>query len=167
MCYQLRVYNLSKKARDDVVNDLARFESWKPVKFENLKIAETDDPLISIVFDMEHKFFLGKKNSSDYFPLLKDEQILPLLPVAKVDSGAVKFVCNGANIMRPGIIAISGDFDKSGLLLVREEKYDKGIAVGKAMVGSHEMRNMVKGQAAENLHYVGDKFWEALKELEK
>lgn len=100
-------------------------------------------------------------------PLLKDEQVLPLLPVVRVDSGAVKFVCNGATIMRPGITTILGAFDRSALVVIREEKYDKAIAVGRALVEKNEMEGMSKGQAIENLHYVGDKYWEALKELQK
>ncbi|MCL5067346.1 MAG: RNA-binding protein [Thaumarchaeota archaeon] len=106
---------------------------------------------------------MGKKNESNYFPLLKDELILPKLPSVTVDSGAVKFICNGANVMRPGITKIDGEFNTNDLLVVKEEKYGKMIAVGTAIITSNEMRSTAKGPVITNLHYVGDKFWEMLK----
>ena len=89
--------------------------------------------------------------------------ILPSLPALTVDSGAVKFVCNGANIMRPGITRVEGEFLKSSLVLVREQKYGKAIAVGRTLLPRQELESTAKGMVVENLHYAGDKFWEALK----
>lgn len=160
----MRIYNLSKSARDELILSLAKISGGREVKPHELKIAESDDPEYSIVFDKEEKLYLGKKKDS-YFPLLYDEVILEGKPVVTVDSGAVKFVCNGANVMRPGIVLIEGEFAPGDLLIVKEQKYSKPIAVGKAMLSREEMQAATKGPVVTNLHYVGDKFWDMLKEL--
>ncbi len=132
-----------------------------------MKIAEADDPRIKIIFQLDRDFFVSKvaDEGNRYFPLLRDAQILPLLPVIKVDSGAVKFVCNGANIMRPGITEVEGEFSPSELVVVKDQKYGKAISVGRAKLSKKDIETAVKGLAIENLHYVGDKYWEALKQL--
>ena len=162
----LRVHNLSKSDRDEIVNRLDEIKHGKPTKSHELKIAESDDPNYTIIFDENEKVYLGKKqDSASYFPLLKDESIVTSLPAVFVDSGAVKFVCNGANIMRPGIVKVEGDFKAQDLVLVKEQKYGKAIAVGRALLAKPELEAASKGSVVSNLHYVGDKFWDMLKEL--
>jgi malignant T-cell-amplified sequence len=164
---KLRVYNLSKTARDELIQSIDNLLGGRKVKLHDLKVAESDDPNYSVVFDAEQKFYLGRtKNPPASFPLLKDQLLLKDLPVIIVDSGAIKFVCNGANIMRPGIVKIEGVFAAQDIVLVKEEKYGKPIAVGRSMVSSQDMASATKGAVVTNLHYVGDKFWDTLKELD-
>jgi malignant T-cell-amplified sequence len=166
----LRIYNLSKKASDDFMKTIwslrTSSEREEITKVKDLKIAELDDPTLAIIFDKHLRLYVGRRNNELYFPLLKDEKILPRLFSATVDMGAVKFVCNGANIMRPGIVSFSGDFKKGDLLSIREVSHSKAIAVGRALESKEQADSMTKGPAIENLHYVGDKLWEALKLLE-
>ncbi len=166
----MRVYNLSKKASDDIMKTIWSLhapsgERGIP-KIKDLKIAELDDPTLAIIFDKHLKLYVGRRNNNLYFPLLKDEEILPSLSSATVDMGAVKFVCNGANVMRPGIVSFSGDFEKSDLLSIKEISHSKAIAVGRAFENKEKAQKMTKGPVVENLHYVGDKLWDALKLLE-
>ncbi|MEM3085679.1 MAG: RNA-binding protein [Halobacteria archaeon] len=78
--------------------------------------------------------------------------------VAVVDRGAVPHLCNGANVMAPGISAADTALRPGDLLVVREETHGKPLAVGRALVeGSAMVRG--KGKAVENLHYVGDELW--------
>lgn len=160
----MKIYNLSKTARDELIESLAKISGGNQIKPRELKIAESDDPEYAIIFDEDEKMYLGKRNDS-YFPLLKDEKLLEGKAVVTVDSGAVKFVCNGANIMRPGIVRIDGEFGPGDILVVKEQKFGKHIAIGKAIVDKNEMQAATKGPVVTNLHYVGDKFWEMLKEL--
>ena len=51
------------------------------------------------------------KIGEDILPFLGDVPILEKFPYVIVDMGAIKFVCKGANIMRPGITKFS-DFEK-------------------------------------------------------
>ena len=43
------------------------------------------------------------KINEDYFPFLSETEMLKKFPNVEVDMGAVKFMCKGANLMRPGI----------------------------------------------------------------
>ena len=160
---------MSKSSRDELALKLASVSPNHPLKSKDLKIAEGDDPSLSIVFDENEKIYLCaiKKGKDDvfYFPSLKDSWILPSRPTVTVDSGAVKFVVNGANVMRPGITKIDGHFASGDIVVVNEEKYGKAIAVGLAKMSESEMQSAKKGQAVETLHYVGDKFWDMLKEV--
>ena len=106
----MRIYNLSKKSREEFLEKSNLNGSSLPLK--DLKIAELEDTSLAIIYDKEIKLYFGRRDNETYFPLLKDEQILPKLPFASVDMGAIKYVCNGANVMRPGIVSFSGDFKK-------------------------------------------------------
>ena len=163
---------MSKSSRDELGESLAKFPNVQPIKSKDLKIAEGDDPTISIIFDENEKIYLGSKKRKDekgsaqvYFPLIKDEWILLSRPIATVDSGAVKFVVSGANIMRPGITKFEGEFNAGDLIVVKEEKFGKVIAIGVAKGPRAEVEAAKKGVVIENLHYVGDKYWEMLKEI--
>ena len=57
--------------------------------------------------------------------------------------GAVKFMCNGANVMRPGIKNYS-EFSENDIVCVIEESQHKYLAVGKSLVNSLEMKEDVK-----------------------
>jgi len=87
------------------------------------------------------------------------------LPRVVVDSGAVKHVVNGADVMAPGIVRVEGDFAKGDLVVVVDEKYGKPLCVGTALVNASELASMFRGKVVENLHYVGDKLWNRLKEM--
>jgi PUA domain protein len=78
--------------------------------------------------------------------------------------GAVKFMCNGANVMRPGVKTFT-EFEKDQLVCIVEESQRKVLAVGRALVSSKELSEMVKGQVVENMHYISDMYWEIKKSL--
>ena len=73
--------------------------------------------------------------------------------------GAIPYVCNGADVMSPGITGIDGDFNEGDLVIVKDEKHRKSLAVGVALVSSVDMMEMQKGKAVKSIHYVGDKLW--------
>ena len=78
--------------------------------------------------------------------------------------GAIKFVCKGANVMRPGITKLS-DFEKDEIVCVVEESNDKFLSVGIAKMSSNEANSTKTGMVIENLHYISDKYWEIKKEI--
>ena len=97
------------------------------------------------------------------YPSLLNEEVLKTLPSIVVDMGAIPHICNGADVMRPGIREIHGEFGRGDVLLVRDIRFGKPIGLCVAETSSESMRVMSKGKAAQNIHYVGDCFWEALK----
>jgi PUA domain protein len=97
-------------------------------------------------------------------PFLGSQEPLRQFPSVTVDMGAVKFVCNGAKVMRPGIIDF-GTFKKGDIVGVKDQAHGRIIAVGIALEDSEPAKAMSKGYVVENLHYVGDKLWQAYKEI--
>ena len=104
------------------------------------------------------------KIENDYLPFLSEVEMLKKFPNVMVDMGAIKFMCKGANVMRPGIKKFT-EFEKDKLVCIVEESQHKFLAVGKSMVSSLELENMDKGEVIKNLHYISDKFWETGKTI--
>ncbi|MEM0117590.1 MAG: PUA domain-containing protein [Conexivisphaerales archaeon] len=97
-------------------------------------------------------------------PFVGDETLCSLFPSVKIDMGAIKFITNGANVMRPGIKEFSVDFQKDDVVIVRDEKFGKPIAVCSALISSEEAKGADKGAVLKNISYVGDRFWQVYKE---
>ena len=110
--------------------------------------------------------FTAIKLGESYLPFLSETVLLEKFPKIVVDSGAIKFVCNGANVMRPGIKNFT-KFDKDQIVCVAEETHNKFLAVGRSLLSSGELSNITKGEVVKNLHYISDRFWEAAKEIRK
>jgi len=86
-------------------------------------------------------------------------------PKIVVDMGAVPYVCNGADIMAPGIVRVEGEFGKGALVVVVDEKHGKPLAVGESFYDSKIARNTKQGAVVKNVHFVSDKFWNFSKAL--
>jgi arCOG04150 universal archaeal PUA-domain protein len=76
-----------------------------------------------------------------------------------VDMGAIPYVINGADIMRPGIVSVSDDVKANMPALVVDESHDKPLAVVIPLYDAEALRALEKGKAAKNLHYIGDELW--------
>ena len=81
------------------------------------------------------------------------------LPKVTVDKGAIRFVINGADIMRPGIVKAE-EFEKDSVVIIVDETTYTPIAVGRAMVGSAELLSKQEGKVISTLHHVKDELWE-------
>jgi len=110
---------------------------------------------------------LAAEKKGEIFPLLTSEEAVKRLPALVVDMGAVPHICNGADVMAPGVVGVRGDFEEGALVKVIDEKHGRAIAVGRALHSSHEIRAMEKGRVVKNLHYVGDKLWRLVRELSR
>lgn len=82
-----------------------------------------------------------------------------LLKSVTVDMGAVRFVTNGADIMRPGITKVEEGIEKGDLVVVLDETHAKPLAVCETLFSGEELMSMASGKVLKNLHYVGDKVW--------
>lgn len=107
---------------------------------------------------------LAAQVNDSIVPFLGSQEPLRQFPSVTVDAGAVKFVCNGAKVMRPGIIDF-GTFKKGDIVGVKDPVHGKIIAVGLALEDSESAKAMGKGYVVENLHYISDKIWQAYKEI--
>jgi PUA domain protein len=138
-------------------------------KFPNFMVDQQAKQVIEEVLVDDGKLFLmdnrpfAISTGSGLFPALSNEEVSKALPSVVVDMGAIPHICNGADIMRPGIKEIHGEFESGAVLVVKDVKFAKPIAIGIAEESSEAMRTTPKGKAAKNVHYVGDRFWEAMK----
>jgi len=96
-------------------------------------------------------------------PTLISNDTLNRLPKIVVNMGAVPHICNGADVMAPGVVRIEGEFQADEFLLVIDERHRKPLVIGKALFNSEDMKNLKQGRIVKNLHYVGDKLWKLLK----
>jgi len=129
---------------------------------QSKQVVEEIDVENGKLFLVDNKPF-AISTGSGLFPSLLNEELLKTLPSVIVDMGAIPHVCNGADIMRPGIREIHGEFAKGAVLLVKDIRFGKPIGICIAETSSESMKTMAKGKAAQNVHYVGDKFWQAMK----
>ena len=151
---------ISKSETASVLKTISERWNMEFPKIKNLKVHEITSGAQIIVGD-EIKVL---RIDDEYVPFLSETQMLEKFPHVMVDMGAVKFMCKGANVMRPGIKKHS-DFQKDDIICIIEESHHKFLAVGKTLVSSEEMETMEKGEVIKNLHYVSDKFWEVGKTL--
>ena len=137
-------------------------DKWKIdlPKIKNLKVYEIDDD-IQLITGKEIKIL---KIRDEHLPFLSEIKTLEKFPYVQVDMGAVKFMCKGANVMRPGIKKFS-DFTVGDIVCVIEESQNKFLAVGIAQVASSELEDMKNGEILKNFHYISDRAWEISKTL--
>ncbi|USZ69350.1 RNA-binding protein [Halorussus salilacus] len=83
----------------------------------------------------------------------------PETHVVTVDAGAVSFVSDGADVMRPGIVEADDDIESGDLVAIAEESHGKVLAVGRAKTGGDDMVGD-SGKVVESVHYVGDELYE-------
>ena len=114
-------------------------EKWKIEipKVKNLKVYEIDGET-NLITGKEIKIL---KIKDEYLPFLSEISTLKKFPFVQVDMGAVKFMCKGANLMRPGIKKFS-EFSKNDIVCIVEESQNKFLAVGKSEVDSSELETM-------------------------
>ncbi len=132
-------------------------------KKDKVEIVETDEVCVLLKNDssllFKHKIIDGE-TKEEWFPTLKSVFSTEIkLKRITVDKGAIKFVLNGADIMRPGITNIESNIEKGELILIIEEAQEKPLALGIALYNSEEMKNQTQGKVIQNIHYLNDKIW--------
>ena len=137
-------------------------EKWRIniPKIKNFKVYEIDENT-QLITGKEMKIL---KIGDEYLPFLSEIKTLEKFPYVQVDMGAVKFMCKGANVMRPGIKKFS-EFSEGDIVCIVEESQNKFLAVGKAQVNSSELEDMKNGEILKNFHYISDKAWEISKTI--
>tara|TARA_B100000029_G_scaffold220348_1_gene218082 strand:+ start:304 stop:774 length:471 start_codon:yes stop_codon:yes gene_type:complete len=156
----LKTNLISKTETTQLLKIVAKKWKMDVPKIKNLKVYEIDN---------ETQLITGKdikilKIKDEYLPFLSEISTLEKFPFVQVDMGAVKFMCKGANLMRPGIKKFS-EFSKYDIVCIVEESQNKFLAIGKSEVDSSELDSMDKGEVLKNLHYISDKAWEISKTL--
>lgn len=76
-----------------------------------------------------------------------------------VDMGAISYIVNGADIMRPGIISATPDVKAGRPVQVVDERHHKPLALGIALFSAEGLINQEKGKVVKTYHHVGDEIW--------
>ena len=82
------------------------------------------------------------------------------LPKITVDMGAVKYVVNGADIMRPGITKIDEGIQVGSVVVIVDERHGKPLAIGISQFNTEAMRDFESGKMIKSIHYVNDALWD-------
>ncbi len=137
--------------------DPRRFPDLKPP----VELAQANDH--EVFFIGGHPVFVKVKRR--LFPALMPSELLATVPKATVNMGAVPHVCNGADVMAPGIIGFEGVFRKGDIVVVYDERHQKPIALTEALLSIEDAQKTKHGKVLHNIHYVGDKLWTTMQQL--
>jgi PUA-domain protein len=94
------------------------------------------------------------------FPTLKGALQSPF-PERRVvvDAGAIPYVVNGADIMRPGIVSVTDDVKANAPVQIVDERHGKPLAIGIALFDAPGLRASTAGKMVKKFHHVGDEIW--------
>ncbi len=126
----------------EVKGDMERFE------FEDLAVITVDkEPLI---LEYEGRY---------YFTVYGVLKFKPEKGKVVVDKGAMPYIMNGADVMKPGIVEVDEMIKAGDFVYVAVEEKLTPIAVGIALVDGVEMKGG-KGKAVKNIHHLKDDIWD-------
>jgi len=103
-----------------------------------------------LVASVDDQPFLTVKGANEY---------PPQRGLVTVDAGAIEFVSNGADVMRPGIVEVDDGITDGDLVAIAEETHGKVLAVGRAQTDSDDMLGD-SGKVVSSIHHVGDDLYE-------
>ncbi|MFP4423986.1 MAG: DUF1947 domain-containing protein [Candidatus Woesearchaeota archaeon] len=126
------------------------------VPAKNDTVEEVSDEYQLIFVNGKPLFFYHGEKMLPTLKLLLDQDILRHVVV---DMGAVRFVTNGADIMRPGIVQVDPDILEGEAVSVLDEKNRKPLGIGIALFSGKEMQDMESGKVLSNIHHIGDPLW--------
>lgn len=146
---------------------ISEFEVFKrEIDFDDRKtkmeIIETGDIPV-FLFDGKPLLF---KAESQLIPTLFFERYVSSAPRIVVDMGAIPHICNGADVMAPGVRAVEGAFSSGKIIVVVDETHKKPIAIGRALSDSVAIGKTTRGAVMKTLHYVGDAIYNASKSIQ-
>ena len=156
------MHSLSKREIHDITGQISK--SWPTNSVGAIK------NLQAYVIDGNRRLLVGNnlvaiQLAPDLIiPHLTQHDILNHFASVQVDMNAVKFVCNGANIMRPGITDFT-TFKESEIVLVKDQTHKKELAVCISLVDDLTGRKMERGVVLNNIHHIGDIYWETKKTI--
>ncbi|MBC7131397.1 DUF1947 domain-containing protein [Candidatus Bathyarchaeota archaeon] len=158
-----RCFVRSKEAKRIIKDASERLGLRNDVLMPNAKVelVETDFCQLFLVNGEPILFKVDEK----IFPTLFFNEAVRFLPKVVVDMGAVPHVCNGANVMAPGVVCLEGNFNRGEVVVVIDERHGKPLAIGESLFTSLEFSEMKHGTVVKNFHFVGDKIWKLARSL--
>lgn len=111
-----------------------------------------------VVYLLENEPIILEHNGRIYLTVYGVMKFKPERGRVVVDEGALKFILNSADVMKPGIVKADSEIKKGDFCYIAVEKKLTPLAVGIALVSGKEMVGG-KGKAIKNIHHINDKIW--------
>lgn len=132
-------------------------------KKARIELIETEDGDILYAVNSVLKLWKSKEGYIPVLTLLLNKQVE--LRKIVVDQGAIRFVTNAADVMRPGITHIDPSIKRGEIVVIVDENHDRALAIGKALFDANEMEVKKAGKVVKNLHTIQDNVWKFEKEF--
>jgi len=130
------------------------------LRHSSLEMAISDEG-VDLIF-VDGRPLMMTVEDQPFFTVLGAIELMPKKRLVVVDTGAVRFVVNGADIMKPGIVSADPEIAVGDLVVIIEERHKKPLAIGQALVAGTDMKG--EGKAVKSLHHVGDAIWNEMEE---
>ncbi len=127
-------------------------------KRSNVEVIQTESGDTLYAVNNELKIWNSKDGYIPVLTLLLNNRVD--LKTIIVDFGAIRYITNGADVMRPGITTIDPSIQRGDIVKIEEETHHRALAVGKAMFDAAEMESKDSGKVIKNLHTIQDSIWE-------
>jgi len=153
-------HDLSKSEVRKLFNNKFDFgEESLEYKKGRYEVCETDKGVSVILFNGEPQFLQKGEMLIPSLKLFLKRDVRDLKNRVIVDMGAIKYVTNGADIMRPGIVELDEDIPPESFVVIGDERHGKPLAIGISMYSGKDILEMDSGKVILNIHYVGDNIW--------
>ena len=159
-----RRYSLKSKQAKQILKEVSERLNFVEALFDSKTNVEVVESAVGEIYLVNGKplfFNVGEK----VLPTLLFQGFVLQAPKIVVDMGAIPYVCNGADVMAPGIVRVEGEFGKGALVLVVDEKHGKPLALGESLYDAETVRNTRQGAVVKSVHFVSDKIWDFSKTL--
>ncbi len=155
---RMKIQRLRKKEVKDIIKKLSEYG----VSIEKKPVDRVDMGDISVLlYDGEPLFI--EYEGRIYFTVYGVMKLKPERWKVVVDEGAMPYIMNGADVMKPGIVEADEGIARGDFVYVLVEGKESPIAVGIALCDGREMvkgdKESRKGKAVKNVHHLKDRIW--------
>jgi len=163
--------SVQRGIRTKISEQYPALENWvngiMPKK-ESIVLIKCHDHIEVISVKQELLFF--RQRDGPWIPTLRLVHKYPfMLPHQQVDSGAIKFILSGANIMCPGLTspgAKLNPIEANAIVAIMAEGKANAVCIGLTKMSSEDILAKNKGIGVDNIHYLNDGLW-VMKQLDR
>ena len=147
-----KVIQLSESLKKNFPSDFSEFIASQRIFKGELTLKKN---IITLYYSNSNEPLLFEIEGN-VVPTLQSIRKFPnLLPKITVDAGAVKFMINGADLFRPGIVEFE-EFEKGQFVTVINLQ-KAAMCVGKTLFDSLHLPD--KGKITQTVHHLNDDIW--------
>jgi len=150
-------HHLRSDAIDDLTASLAD-SLGVDIEGDTFELVELDGTEFDIVL-VDGEKLVAYVDDEPFLTVEGANEYPPQRGLVTVDAGAIEFVSNGADVMRPGIVEVDDGITEGDLVAIAEETHDKVLAIGRAQTDSDDMVGE-SGKVVSSIHHVGDDLYE-------